>query len=364
MDRDFFLAFACSDGVGPKRFESLLKHFGSAQKAWSESQDEFEECGIKDKTFEKFDAFRKKFDLEKYLSELQEKNIWFVAQCEKEYPQSLKSLPNPPIVLFGRGDKSCLKSSKTIGVVGARKVTGYGREVTESLVSDLVSFGFIIISGMAMGVDAIAHTSCLENKGKTIAVLGNGVDLPFPRENQSLYRKIIENGGAVVSEYPLGVNPSKGSFPARNRIIAALSLGVLITEAAEDSGSLITAEWSLKLGKKVFSVPGPINSMMSRGSLKLLKQGAVLVSGVNDILSQLQINNEQLTRDTEKKDFKKMGLSKQELKIVRLLEKESMQQDAIAKRLKISVWQISATLSELEMKGVVISAGGVISLKN
>ena len=362
MERDFFLAFAVSNGVGPRRFESLLKHFGLAQKAWSGSRNEFEKCGVKDKTFEKFDAFRKKFNLEKYLSQLQEKNIWFVTQNEKEYPQNLKSLSNPPIVLFGRGDKSCLKFSKTIGVVGTRKVTGYGREVTESLVSDLVSFGFIIVSGMAMGVDAIAHSACLDNKGKTIAVLGNGVDLPFPRENQSLYKKIIESGGAVVSEYPPGVNPSKGSFPARNRIIAALSLGVLITEAAEDSGSLITAEWSLKLGKKVFSVPGSINSMMSRGSLKLLKQGAVLVRDSKDILDELSISNSQFSNKSKKTNYKQKGLSKEEIKICKLLENEPMQTDDIAKKLKIPVWQISATLSELEMKGVVTSARGVISL--
>lgn len=363
MERDFFLAFAVSDGVGPKRFEVLLKHFGSAQKAWAGPKDEFEKCGVKDKTFEKFDAFRKKFDLEKYLIELSKKNIWFVTQNEKEYPQGLKSLQNPPIVLFGRGDKSCLKLSKTIGVVGARKVTNYGREVTENLVGDLCSAGFTIVSGMALGVDAIAHSACLDNKGKTIAVLGNGVDLPFPRENIRLYQKIIENG-TVVSEYPPGTNPSKGSFPARNRIIAALTRGVLITEAAENSGSLITAEWSIKLNKKVFSVPGPINSSMSRGSLKLLKQGAVLVQGAKDILDEFSISYSQFPNKSKKINSKHNGLSGEELKIVRLLENEPMQQDTLARKLKIPVWQISITLSELEMKGVVMSAGGIISLKN
>lgn len=360
MERDFFLAFAVSDGVGPKRFENLLKHFGSAEKAWLGSKKEFENCGIKNKTFEKFDTFRKKFNPEKYLSVLQKNNIWFVAQKEKEYPQSLRSLPNPPIVLFGRGSKSCLKRSKTIGVVGARKVTSYGREVTESLVVSLVDYGFVIISGMALGVDAIAHSSCLENKGKTIAVLGNGVDLPFPRENQSLYQKIIESGGVVVSEYPPGVNPSKGSFPARNRIIAALGLGVLITEAAEDSGSLITAEWSLKLNRKVFSVPGPINSSMSRGSLKLLKQGAVLVQSVADIISELNYGNTKTA--SKNKKFKNRNLSNEEIKICRLLENEPMQQDALAKKLKIPVWQISIILSGLEMKGVIKQSEGELIL--
>ena len=358
-EKDFYLAFSVSLGIGPVRFDNLLKHFGSAEKAWGGSAGDFKKCDIGEKIFLKFDLFRKKFDLEKYLSELRERDIWFVAQNEKEYPQGLKKLPNPPIVIFGCGDKSCLNSERKIGVVGTRKVTSYGREVTESLVTDLISFGFTIVSGMALGVDAIAHSSCLENKGKTIAVLGNGVDLPFPRENSGLYTKIIESGGAVVSEYPPGTNPAKGSFPARNRIIAALSDGVLITEAAEDSGSLITAEWGLKLDKKVFAVPGPINSSMSRGGLKLLKQGAVLVQDVQDMLDEFRVQGTGV-RMKKEKDY--IGLDKEELRVVRLLENEPLTQDVLAKRLKIPVVKLTIILSGLEMQGIIKGSSGEIKL--
>lgn len=359
MESLFYLSFALVDGIGPKRFESLLKKLGTAEKAWESSINELKNTGLGPKTIAVLGSFRNTFSAKEYVQKLKKNNIWFVAQNEKEYPNGLKKLPNPPIVLFGRGDKSCLNISKSIGVVGTRKVTSYGREVTESLVADLVSYGFTIISGMALGVDAIAHQSCLESGGKTIAVLGNGVDLPFPRENSNLYTKIIESGGTVISEYPPGVNPTKGSFPARNRIIAALSLGILITEAAEDSGSLITAEWGFSLGKKVFSVPGPINSSMSRGSLKLLKQGAVLVQNTQDILNEFGIQSSRL-RSKNKKDYG--GLNKEELRIVRLLEKEPLGQDLLAKKLKIPVRKLSIILSGLEMQGVIKGSSGAIQL--
>lgn len=350
-EKNYYLGFSLAKNIGPVSLRKLINHFGSARLAWEGSEIELRKAGLGEKTYEQFKIFREEFNFEEYLEKLARAKVWLVASFEKEYPKGLRDLQNPPIVIFGRGDKSCLNLSRSIGVVGTRKVTSYGREVTESLVSDLVLYGFTIISGMALGVDAIAHTSCLDNNGKTIAVLGNGVDLPFPRENQGLYQKIIESAGAVISEYPPGTNPSKGIFPARNRIIAGLSLGVLITEAAEDSGSLITAQWGLKLGKKVFAVPGPITSRMSDGSLKLLRQGATLVSGVEDILREFKGQNAKCKSKSQK--LKVLNLSKEELKIVRLLENESMTIDEIARKLKMPIWQISALLSELEMRGAI-----------
>jgi len=361
MESLFYLSFSLADGIGPKTFELLLKKFGTAEKAWESSVNELKDAGLGPKTIDALNLFRNTYNPKEYIQKLEKNKIWYISQNDKEYPESLKKLPNPPIVVFGRGDKSCLSSPKTIGVVGARKVTSYGREVTEGLVADLVSYGFTIISGMALGVDAIAHIVCLENNGAAIAVLGNGVDLPFPRENQSLYQNIIEQGSAIISEYPPGTNPSKGSFPARNRIIAALSDGILITEAAEDSGSLITADWSLKLNKKVFAVPGPITSRMSDGTSRLLKQGAVLVQNTQDILNEfsLQFPSGQASSNKSKKiNYKKMGLAKDEIKILKLLENEEMTVDELSKRVNYSVPVIMQILGVMEIKGIIGNING------
>jgi DNA processing protein len=356
-ERVYYLAFSNAPGIGAGRFALLLKKFGTAQNAWSSTEEEFRVDGIGEKIFLDFDRFRKQFDFKKYQANLTQKNIWFISLRDKDYPQSLRRLQNPPIVIFGKGDKSCLKTSQAIGVVGTRKVTSYGKDVTESLVSQLTIFGFNIISGMALGVDAIAHASCLDNKGKTIAVLGNGVDLPFPRENQSLYQEILEKGGVIISEYPPSVNPTKGSFLARNRIIAALSLGVLIPEAAEGSGSLTTAAHAKKLGKPIFAVPGPITSSVSDGTSQLLQEGAVLVRSAQDIIKVLNINVS-LNKKNNTRDFSKLNLSKDELRICKMLENENLAIDDIFQKTKIGIRKLSILLSEMEMKGIVKRESG------
>lgn len=357
-ERDYYLAFSNAPNIGSLRFAALLKKFGTAGKAWEASAEEFRLDGIGERIFTEFDKFRKKFDFEKYSSSLYKKNIWYLTLCDKVYPQSLKKLENPPIVIYGKGDKSCLNNTQTLGVVGTRKVTSYGKEVTESLVGQLVNFGFTIISGMALGVDAISHSSCLDNNGKTVAVLGNGVDLPFPRENFGLYSKILEYGGAIISEYPPGSPPTKGSFPARNRIIAALSLGVLITEAAEGSGSLITARIAKKLGKPVFAVPGPITSHMSDGTSQLLQEASILVRSSNDIVKTLNIKSSSLQTKNKAKDFSKLNLSKDEIKVCRVLENESLTIDDIFTKTKISIQKLSILLSGMEVRGIVKHTNG------
>ena len=360
-ERLCYLAFSNAPQIGPLRFSSLLKKFGTAQKIWESSEEEFKQSGIGDVIFKQFDIFRKKFDLEKYQTNLTQKNIWFTVLCDKDYPKSLRKLQNSPIVIYGKGDKACLDSIQTIGVVGTRKVTSYGKEVTENLVRQLTNFGFTVISGMALGVDAIAHTSCLDNKGKTIAVLGNGVDLPFPRENQSLYQEILENGGVVISEYPPSVDPTKGSFLARNRIVAALSLGVLIPEAASGSGSLTTAAHAKKLGKPIFAVPGPITSSMSDGTSQLLQEGAVLVRSAQDIIRVLNVSPKS-SQTKSKRDFSKLHLSKDELKICKILENENLSIDDIFQKTKIDIRKLSILISEMEMKGIVRRENGRIIL--
>jgi DNA processing protein len=225
---------------------------------------------------------------------------------------------------------------------------------------DLARAGLVVVSGMAYGVDGVAHQSTIDAHGKTIAVLGNGVDMAYPRENQKLYEEILDSGGAVVSEYKPGEPPSMGSFPARNRIVAGMSEGVLVTEGAEDSGSLITANFGLEFGRKVFAVPGPITSSLSKAPLKLIAKGGKLVTSAQDILNELRIKDHELRTKTT--GAKLQNLSKNELKIVQLLENEGLSFDEIVRRSKLNSSAIGSLLSMMEIKNIVVSREGLYFL--
>ena len=241
---------------------------------------------------------------------------------------------------------------KIIAVVGTRKITEYGREVTSLLASELVSAGFTIVSGLAMGVDAVAHKTAIENGEKTIAVLGSGVDLCYPSANRNIYNSIVSGAGAVVSEFPPGQVPSRGSFPSRNRIIAGLSMGVLVTEGAEDSGALITADYALSNGRRVFAVPGPITSSLSKGPYKLISKGAKLVTTVKDILDELGVR-QRVKRDTG--DKRARGETAEENLILKILENEAMDFDQIVRATKMDSSKLGSILSIMEIKGLIKS---------
>lgn len=377
------LAFSISN-LGPKGFQKILNNFGSVKAAWEAKEKELSDIGIKGLTYKKFDAFRKNFDIVQYTIQLKKENVEFISFLDEEYPVALKKLPDPPIGIFCKGNIDLLigyprpdRRSKVnnidsgseigmkdegllkIAVVGTRKITNYGRSVTENIVTELADSNIVIVSGLALGVDGLAHRTCLKSDGKTIAVLACGVDCCLPSENYSLYLEILKKNGLIISEYPLSCPPNKGTFLSRNRIVAALSDGILVTEAAEDSGSLVTADWGFKLSKKVFAVPGPINAQMSKGSLNLLRQGAVLVQDSNDVLREFSINNFQFSN---KNKIKKLKLSKDERKIVELLENESMTIDEIAKKLNIQVRKLYVSISNLELKGIVKNNSGKFSI--
>jgi len=361
-ERHYYLGFSVFPGIGPIKFEKLLKSFGSAKKAWNAQVSQLEQ--VIGKNFaEKFEVFRRKFNTKDYEKELKNKKISYVCLIDKDYPQLLKKIPNPPIVLFVKGNKELLHTNKLgsvgmIAIVGTRKITSYGKSVTDLFSSSLASSGLVIVSGLAIGVDAKAHISCLDAGGKTIAVMGNGVDLPFPSNNKSLYERILKNGGAIISEFPPGEPPSKGTFPSRNRIIAGLSDGVLVTEGARDSGSLITADYGLKFGRKVFAVPGPITSSLSAAPLRLIEKGAKLVVTPEDIIKELGIKNYELRKDGKK--F--AGLNSEEKKIVELLENEPLHFDEIVQRLKFGSSKVGTILSMMEIKGLIKNSRGVYSL--
>ncbi|MBI2612082.1 DNA-protecting protein DprA [Candidatus Gottesmanbacteria bacterium] len=219
---------------------------------------------------------------------MQNAKILFIPIVDKQYPKLLAEIADPPAGLFVRGDASLLYDNvHCFGVVGTRKMTRYGKEVTEKLTRDLVKAGFVIVSGLAVGIDTVAHEAAILAGGKTVAILGAGIDIVYPHQNKDLYWKIIKNYGCVISEFPPGKKTTKTQFASRNRIISGLSEGVVVTEGAENSGSLITAECALEQGREVFAVAGPMMSEYSRGPAKLIKDGAKMVTGVEDILEEL-----------------------------------------------------------------------------
>ncbi|MCL5970261.1 MAG: DNA-processing protein DprA [Patescibacteria group bacterium] len=397
IERDYWLGWSVFPGVGPGKFKKILSEFGSAKEAWKADQLDLKNV-IGEKLALDFEKFRKVFSIENYLEKLEKKNVWFLTQKDKEYPQLLLQTDRSPIVLYGKGADSvgdsnlfaselapqsgaqtCTRCtnpnhlpSKTVAVVGTRKITSYGREVTEILTRDLVQNGFMIVSGLAMGVDAVSHKTAIENNGKTIAVLGCGVDLCYPSSNKKLYDEIISGNGAIVSEYPIGMTPSVGSFPSRNRIIAGLSQGVLVTEGAQDSGSLITADYAIKYQRKVFAVPGQITSSLAKGPNQLISKGAKLVTNANDILQELKSeyrNSKFETNSRPKADQplaeKIQNATEEETKILEILENEAVHFDEIVRKTGFNSSKLGTILTLMEIKGMIKSLeSGFFSVVN
>ena len=368
-EKDFWIGFSVFPGIGPVTFQSLLERFGNAKNAWFAPEKDLEKI-LKEKKTKDFLTFREQFDFGVYKKRLEKAEVSIVTLRDEIYPKGLKEIKNPPFVLYVRGDSVILgneakyktvpgevtpesdsgQARMTIAIVGTRKITQYGRDVTELFTSAISNTGCSIVSGLAMGVDAVAHQTTIDNGGKTIAVLGCGVDCVYPRENQQLYDAIIESGGVIVSEVPIGMSPNRGTFPARNRIIAGLSQAVSVTEGTEDSGALITAEFGIEYGRKVFAVPGPITSSLSKGPYKLIEKGARLVTHPKDVLQELQINNYELRIEKKKKII---GESKEEQMLIDLLANEPFSFDEIVRSTNIHSSKIATLLSLMEIKGII-----------
>jgi DNA processing protein len=359
-ERSFWLGFSFFPGIGPGRFKKLLERFGSAESAWSAPEETLQDT-IGEALTRKFSAFRKNNDVTIFEETVEENNGTFLTWNDVEYPQLLRQVTNAPFVLYCKGkiDAESLKEllgENTIAIVGTRKITAYGREVTTRITESLVSAGYTIVSGLAFGVDAVAHGVTVANRGKTVAVLGCGIECPSPREHAGLYHTIIASGGAIVSEYPLSEPPTKGSFPSRNRIIAGLSQAVIVTEGSADSGALYTADDAFALNRPVFAVPGPITSSLSKGPHSLIEKGAHLISSVDDILQTLG-------RKSIKSIIHIKGDTEEEQKIIALLQNEGLLFDEMAKRLQVDPSALGVLLSLMEMKGMIKNSdGGVYTL--
>ncbi len=353
----YYMAFSVFPGIGPVRFKLLVSYFGSAEAAWTASASDVRATGIGERIAASFLEFRRTFDIEQYMKQVNALHVHCLMCTDPRYPALLQEIPDAPFLLYvlGKRTDTPIHMDKTIAVVGTRKVTPYGAAVTQKLVTELVDAGCAIVSGMAYGVDAIAHETAMAAGGKTIAVLGCGIDIIAPPSNARLYHAIADGGGAVVSEMPLGLRPNKGLFPARNRIISGLSLGVLVTEGADDSGALITARNAAEQGRDVFAVPGPITSPYSKGPSRLLKQGATLVESAEDIMEELglQASPAGLNRTMQQTQ----GETLEEQKILTVLYGGQQPIDMIVRMTGLTMSAVAATLTVLEIRGIVKDYG-------
>lgn len=349
----YWVAVSAIPGVGTATFNKLLKTFKSLKKFWEVPNEKIRKLKLDSKTKEAILIARNRVSPRLYLETVYERGIKVLSVVDRDYPANLRQISDAPPVLYFKGTLK-VEDDLAFGVVGTRYPTVYGKQVTESLVSDLVAHGLTIVSGLARGIDSIAHRATLDAGGRTIAVLGNGVDLIYPPENKSLADRIVENG-ALVSEFPLGFPSVPANFPARNRIISGLSLGILVTEAAVDSGSLITAGCAAEQGREVFAVPGAITNRMSGGTTKLIKEGVNVVSEAADILEVLKINGKHETRN-RKQEAQKIK-DRIQIRIMQILDGESKHIDLIARETGLPVDKVSAALSLLELSGLVKNYG-------
>jgi DNA processing protein len=293
---------------------------------------------------------------EKIESELSKENVSTIAVDEHGYPPLLKEINDPPICLFYRGQIP-KKDTPTVAIVGTRKNTTYGKIACEEMSHALAQHGIIVVSGLALGLDAIAHQTCVDANGVTLAILGSGVNKQniYPTANKLLAEKIIERGGAVISEYPIGFLPTQYSFPARNRIIAGLSLGVIIIEAPSSSGALITAKHALDYNREVMAIPHPITSINGAGPNNLIKMGAKLISEPEDIFETLNL---QIIKQTQLPNIKQKN-SPIEEQILKCLSNEPKNINQLILESKLNSASANSTLMMLEIKGVIKNLGGM-----
>ncbi|MCK4591925.1 DNA-processing protein DprA [Candidatus Parcubacteria bacterium] len=355
-EHKYYNAFNLIPQMGPARFSKLFTYFDTMENAWSASAGEYKKAGLEEKVIEKIIQAKKETSPEKELEKLEKEDIKIVTIKDELYPKLLEEIHSAPALLYYKGEIK--KDEFTIAIVGSRKFSTYGRQVCSQFARELSQAGLIIISGMALGIDGIAHRECLKLKNRTVAVLGGGINTKsiYPSSNHQVAEEIVSNGGAIVSEYPIGTPPLKQHFPARNRIISGLSLGVLVVESAQSSGTLIIAKFALEQNREVLAIPGSIYSMTSKGSNNLIKLGAKLVTKTGDVLEELNLESA-----IEIKKAREIIPDNEEEALIleNLSPNEPIHIDQLAKTIKINVTAISSLLTLMEIKGKVKNIGGM-----
>lgn len=351
--RAYWVGFNLVKGIGAVRLRALLQFFGDLQIAWKAPENALKAAGLPDRIIENLQKIRRQVDLEKIWNKIQSQGIQVITWNDSEYPRRLKEIDQPPPVLYARGDLMPA-SEWAIAVVGTRRMTGYGRQVTEELAACLAANGVTLVSGLARGVDSIAHQAVLKAGGTTVAVLGSGVDQIYPPEHRRLAEEMISTG-AIISDYAPGTPPDSANFPPRNRIISGLSIATVVIEAGDTSGALITATFAAEQGRDVFAVPGPIYAPQSRGTNRLIAQGARPLLKVEEVLEVLNL------QDVPRLRAARLSLPENatERRLLMLIGLEPLHVDEICTQSGLSIEEVSATLAMMELKGMVRQMGGM-----
>jgi DNA processing protein len=349
----YWLGFNLVAGIGPARFRRLLNYFGSAEQAWRAGPRDLAAAGLDGRTIETLVMRRGRLDLGREMEKLERARVSIVTLQDERYPPLLKHIADAPPLLYVRGGLQA-GDDLAIAVVGTRRASAYGRQACERIVGEVAGQGVTIISGLARGIDAIAHRAALAAGGRTIAVVACGVDIVYPAEHRALASE-IEAHGAVISEYPLGTPPEPGNFPARNRIISGMARLTLVVEAGETSGALITAGFALDQGRDVLAVPGSIFSPGCVGTNRLIQQGAKLVQEARDVLDELNLST--VGQQLELKAL--VPEDPVERSVLGALTAEPVHIDEIVRQVSLPAATVSSVLTLLELKGMVRHVGAM-----
>ena len=355
MDEDklYWIGLNLVRGIGAVRFRHLLDFFGDAKTAWHASEPHLRAAGLSEKIAQNLIQLRAGVDLSLIETQLNVLHVTVLTWDDPQYPRRLHEIDQPPPILYVRGTLTDA-DEWAVAIVGTRRVTTYGRQVTEQLATALAQNGITVISGLARGTDSIAHQTALKAGGRTISVLGSGVDRLYPPENKRLAEEMIEKG-AVMSDYPLGTQPEASNFPPRNRIISGLAMAVVVVEASQQSGALITAEFAAEQGREVFAVPGSIFAPQSQGTNRLIQQGARPMLSPQEILEALNLG-----RVAQHREARAIIPSNDlEVQILNLFRNEALPVDEIIVQAQLPIKEVSATLAMMELKGMVRQMGGM-----
>jgi DNA processing protein len=353
--RAYLLALHQAPGIGSKLSRQLLNSFNGIERLWAANASEIEKI-LPTQVANTFVKYKNTVNVGKIYEQVLSSGCWFITIEDQDYPNLLKEIFNPPLVIFGRGKKELL-NSQCLAIVGCRKPSYYGQQMARKISSELSLCHWTIVSGMAKGIDTCAHIGCLQQQGSTIAVLGSGVDIIYPKENKKNYEEIAEKG-AIISEYFPGTAPVPGNFPARNRIISGLSLGVLVVEAGEKSGALITADFAMEQGRDVFALPGMVTNPYAKGTHSLIKQGAKLIEAASDIIQEYY--PDRLFYGNFGNSKNERLISEEEKELLLLIEKQPLHIDEICFLAHKTIMEISPVLLQLEMKGLLKQLPGKI----
>ncbi|NIA08637.1 MAG: DNA-protecting protein DprA [Nitrospiraceae bacterium] len=354
-----WIALQMVPGIGSVTLRRLVRYFGSAERVWKAKPEEFSRVSqLSSKIREALARGPNEEAVRHTLNVIKKMGAWVITSMDTDYPTILKEITNPPSLLYGIGDPNCLRK-KSVAIVGSRMASSYGLSVARELSSGLVLHGYTVVSGMAIGVDTASHEAAVRSGGSTVAVMGCGIDRPYPRQNIGLSRRIAEHG-AVITEFPPGTPPEPQNFPIRNRIISGLSQGVVVVEASMKSGSLITASCALDQNRDLMAVPGSIYSYRSKGSHWLIKQGAQLVDSVSDIIDGLDTGIHKHPEMQPSVSQKEPQLSSEEQQIFEQLEPYPQHIDNIAYKCGCSIGKVSGLLVQMELKDLIQALPGQI----